>query len=61
MGTGYVGLSIAILFAPYHKVYAIDIVSGKVEMLNNHNHKSSIQDEYIEKYLAGKDLDLSPQ
>lgn len=48
-GTGYVGLSLAVLLAQHNKVYAVDIVSEKVEMINN--HKSPIQDDYIEKYL----------
>ena len=56
-GTGYVGLSIATLFAQNHSVYAVDIVSEKVEMINN--RKSPIQDEYIEKYLAEKELNLT--
>lgn len=56
-GTGYVGLSIATLLSQNHKVYAVDIVSEKVELINN--RKSPIQDEYIEKYLAEKDLDLT--
>jgi len=56
-GTGYVGLSIAVLLAQNHKVYAVDIVPEKVEMINN--KKSPIQDEYIEKYLAEKELDLT--
>lgn len=55
-GTGYVGLSIATLLSQHHKVYAVDIVPEKVEMINN--RKSPIQDEYIEKYLAEKELDL---
>ena len=55
-GTGYVGLSLAVLLAQHNKVYAVDIVPEKVEMINN--HKSPIQDEYIEKYLAEKELDL---
>lgn len=55
-GTGYVGLSIAVLLAQHHKVTAVDIVPEKVEMINN--RKSPIQDEYIEKYLAEKELDL---
>ena len=55
-GTGYVGLSIATLLAQYHHVMAVDIVPEKVEKINN--HKSPIQDEYIEKYLAEKELDL---
>lgn len=56
-GTGYVGLSIATLLSQHHKVYAVDIVPEKVELINN--KKSPIQDEYIEKYLAEKDLDLT--
>lgn len=55
-GTGYVGLSIAILLAQHHKVFAVDINSEKVELINS--RKSPIQDEYIEKYFAEKDLDL---
>lgn len=55
-GTGYVGLSIATLLAQHHKVYAVDIVPEKVELINNKN--SPIKDEYIEKYLAEKELDL---
>ena len=55
-GTGYVGLSIATLLAQHHKVVAVDIVLEKVDLINN--KKSPIQDEYIEKYLAEKDLDL---
>ena len=56
-GTGYVGLSIATLLAQHHKVLAVDIVPEKVEMIND--RKSPIQDEYIEKYLAEKELDLT--
>ena len=56
-GTGYVGLSIATLLAQHHKVYAVDIITEKVEMINN--RKSPIQDDYIEKYLAEKDLNLT--
>ena len=56
-GTGYVGLSIATLLAQHHTVYAVDIIPEKVEMLNQ--KKSPIQDEYIEKYLAEKTLDLT--
>ena len=56
-GTGYVGLSIATLLAQNHKVYAIDIIPEKVEMINN--RKSPIQDDYIEKYLAEKELNLT--
>lgn len=55
-GTGYVGLSIAILLAQHNKVTAVDIIPEKVEMINN--RKSPIQDEYIEKYLAEKELNL---
>ena len=56
-GTGYVGLSIATLLAQNHTVYAVDIVPEKVEMINN--KKSPIQDDYIEDYLANKELDLT--
>ena len=56
-GTGYVGLSIATLLAQHHKVIAVDVIPEKVEMINN--KKSPIQDEYIEKYLAEKDLNLT--
>ena len=56
-GTGYVGLSIATLLSQHHKVMAVDIIPEKVELINN--GKSPIQDEYIEKYLAEKDLDLT--
>ena len=56
-GVGYVGLSLAVLTSVHHKVYAVDIVESKVEMINN--RKSPIQDEYIEKYLAEKDLNLT--
>lgn len=56
-GTGYVGLSIATLLAQHHKVTAVDIVPEKVELINN--KRSPIQDEYIEKYLAEKELDLT--
>ena len=56
-GTGYVGLSIATLLAQHHKVTAVDVVPEKVEKLNN--HISPIQDEYIEKYLAEKPLNLT--
>ena len=55
-GTGYVGLSIATLLSQNHKVYAVDIVPEKVELINN--RKSPIQDEYIEKYLAEKGIKL---
>ena len=56
-GTGYVGLSIATLLAQHNHVTAVDIVPEKVEMLNS--KKSPIQDDYIEKYLAEKELDLT--
>ncbi len=56
-GTGYVGLSVATLLSQHNTVYAVDIISEKVEMINN--KKSPIQDEYIEKYLAEKELDLT--
>ncbi|NBH73566.1 nucleotide sugar dehydrogenase [Clostridiaceae bacterium] len=55
-GTGYVGLSIAVLLSQRHKVYAVDILPEKVDMINR--RQSPIRDEYIEKYLAEKDLDL---
>lgn len=55
-GTGYVGLSIATLLSQHHEVTAVDIIPEKVELINN--KKSPIQDEYIEKYLAEKDLHL---
>ena len=56
-GTGYVGLSIATLLAQHHKVLAVDIVPEKVEIINR--RQSPIQDEYIEKYFAEKELDLT--
>lgn len=56
-GTGYVGLSIATLLSQHHKVMAVDIIPEKVDLINN--RKSPIQDEYIEKYLAEKNLDLT--
>lgn len=56
-GTGYVGLSIAVLLSQHHHVIAVDIIPEKVEMINN--RKSPIQDEYIEKYLAEKELDMT--
>lgn len=56
-GTGYVGLSIATLLSQHHQVYAVDIIPEKVELINS--KKSPIQDEYIEKYLAEKKLDLT--
>lgn len=55
-GTGYVGLSIATLLSQHHKVYAVDIVPEKVELINQ--KKSPIQDDYIEKYFNEKNLDL---
>ena len=56
-GMGYVGLSIATLLSQHQKVYAVDIIPAKIEMVNQ--RKSPIQDEYIEKYLAEKELDLT--
>ena len=56
-GTGYVGLSVATLLAQHHKVLAVDIVPEKVEMINR--RQSPIQDEYIEKYFAEKELNLT--
>ena len=56
-GTGYVGLSIATLLAQHNQVTAVDIITEKVELINQ--GKSPIQDDYIEKYLAHKDLDLT--
>ena len=56
-GTGYVGLSLAVLLAQHNQVTAVDIVPEKVELINS--RKSPIQDEYIEKYLAEKELDLT--
>ena len=56
-GTGYVGLSLATLLSQHHQVTAVDVVAEKVELINN--KKSPIQDEYIEKYLAEKELDLT--
>ena len=55
-GTGYVGLSIATLLSQHNEVKAVDIVKEKVDLINN--RKSPIQDEYIEKYLSEKDLNL---
>lgn len=55
-GTGYVGLSIAVLLSQHNSVEAVDIIPEKVELINN--RKSPIQDDYIEKYLAEKELDL---
>lgn len=56
-GTGYVGLSIATLLSQHNHVTAVDIIPEKVDLINN--HKSPIRDEYIEKYLAEKELDLT--
>lgn len=56
-GTGYVGLSIATLLSQHHQVTAVDIIPEKVELINN--KKSPVQDDYIEKYLAEKDLNLT--
>lgn len=56
-GTGYVGLSIATLLSQHHQVTAVDIIPEKVDLINN--KKSPIQDDYIEKYLAEKDLNLT--
>ena len=56
-GTGYVGLSIATLLSQHHNVIAVDVVKEKVDLINN--KKSPIQDDYIEKYLAEKELQLT--
>lgn len=56
-GTGYVGLSIATLLSQHHEVMAVDIIPEKVDLINR--RRSPIQDEYIEKYLAEKDLELT--
>lgn len=56
-GTGYVGLSIATLLSQHHTVLAVDVIPEKVELINN--RKSPIQDDYIEKYMAEKELDLT--
>ena len=56
-GTGYVGLSLAVLLAQHNRVFAVDIIPEKVELINQ--RKSPIQDEYIEKYLVEKELDLT--
>ena len=56
-GTGYVGLSIATLLSQHNKVYAVDIIEEKVNLINN--RKSPIQDNEIEEYLATKELDLA--
>lgn len=57
-GTGYVGLSIATLLSQHHHVTAVDVIPEKVEKINK--RISPIQDEYIEKYLAEKELNLTP-
>ena len=56
-GTGYVGMSIAVLLAQHHKVYAVDVIPEKVAMIND--RRSPIRDEYIERYLKEKELDLT--
>ena len=56
-GTGYVGLSMAVLLSQHHRVFAVDIVPEKVQLINQ--RKSPIQDDYIERYLAEKPLDLT--
>ena len=56
-GIGYVGLSIAVLLAQHHKVYITDVIPEKVELVNQ--RKSPIQDEYIKKYFAEKELNLT--
>ena len=56
-GTGYVGLSLAVLLAQRHEVRAVDILPEKVDMINN--KRSPVQDEYIEKYLTEKELNLT--
>lgn len=55
-GTGYVGLSIATLLSQYHYVTAVDVIAEKIDLINN--RQSPIQDEYIEKYLVEKELNL---
>lgn len=55
-GTGYVGLSLAVLLAQHNKVYAVDIIKEKVDLINK--HVSPIQDSEISDYLANKELDL---
>lgn len=55
-GTGYVGMSIATLLAQHHQVTAVDVIPEKVKLINQ--RKSPIKDEYIEKYLEGKPLNL---
>ena len=56
-GTGYVGLSMATLLSQHHSVKAVDIIAEKVDMINR--RQSPIQDDYIEKYFAEKQLDLT--
>ena len=56
-GTGYVGLSMAVLLAQHHTVYATDIIPQKIELINQ--RKSPVQDEYIQNYLSQKDLHLT--
>ena len=56
-GTGYVGLSIAVLLSQNHQVAAVDIIPEKVELINN--RKSPLQDDYIERYLTEKKLNLT--
>lgn len=56
-GTGYVGLSIATLLSQHHQVTAVDVIPEKVDLINQ--RKSPIQDEYIEKYLVEKELNLT--
>ena len=57
-GTGYVGLSLATLLAQHNEVVAVDIVPERVDKINR--HEPTIQDDYIERYLAGKDADGQP-
>ena len=56
-GTGYVGLSLAVLLSQHNEVHAVDIIPEKVDLINH--RKSPIQDDYIEKYLAEKELNLT--
>ena len=56
-GTGYVGLSLAVLLSQHNEVHAVDIIPEKVDQINH--RKSPIQDDYIEKYLAEKELNLT--
>ena len=57
VGTGFIGLSLVVLLAQHNKVIAMDVIPEKEELINN--KKSLIQDDYIEKYLAEKELDLT--